>query len=91
MGATSVRGICKVEGCGRPHKSQGLCGSHYKQHRRGLEITPLNPHVYDHAETCVVEGCSGVHFAKGLCQTHYKRQRRHGSVNAVHKPWGVVR
>lgn len=89
MGATSVRGTCTVKGCDRPHKAHGLCASHYKQHRRGSKIVPLNPHVFDHADTCTVAGCDGVHVAKGLCQTHYKRQRRHGSVDAVFKPWGA--
>ncbi len=33
--------ICTFEGCGRPHKSHGLCSTHYKQEQKGFQLSPI--------------------------------------------------
>lgn len=34
---------CIFEGCDRPNFGDGLCGSHYMQRRRGVELRPIRP------------------------------------------------
>lgn len=33
---------CRFEACGRKTKAKGLCQTHHKQHRRGIELHPIN-------------------------------------------------
>lgn len=36
--------ICKVPGCFKPIRANGLCGGHYYQHKQGKQLTPLRPY-----------------------------------------------
>lgn len=33
---------CSFSGCDRTHSAKGLCASHYAQHRRGRQLTPID-------------------------------------------------
>lgn len=37
---TRVRGVCSVEGCGRPHYAKTWCSTHYSQVKRRGQINP---------------------------------------------------
>lgn len=49
--------LCSQEGCGRSHKTAGLCGPHYERWRRGADLsTPVRQ--YERGERiCKVDGC----------------------------------
>jgi hypothetical protein len=60
------KGICSVEGCGKPVHGQGLCGAHYRRWR----ISQNGP--------CSIDGCEELAYARGWCNRHYSRWLRHG-------------
>jgi hypothetical protein len=51
------RGLCSVEGCGRPHSAKGFCNMHYlRQYLAG--------------RLCSIVGCWRRYRANGLCRFH---------------------
>lgn len=38
-----MQSTCTFDGCDKPSRAKGLCGSHYKQQRKGQELRPLQP------------------------------------------------
>lgn len=71
--------ICSVDGCGKPHKSKGLCNAHYlDRYRAGRSAWPR----------CSVEGCD--HQARSArspyCEMHYGRLRRNGTLDQIPPP-----
>jgi len=80
------RGICKIEGCGKPHKAAGYCPGHYARWRRGATPdSPLQARGVARGTACSVEGCTSDVVARGLCKVHYQRTLRHGHVKATRK------
>lgn len=70
---------CTVPGCSRPHKSRGLCQTHYMQYKRGVPVLgPIKARKRYADEVCREEGCGELVKAKGLCKMHYQRLLRHG-------------
>lgn len=64
----SLHTVCSIAGCEQPHKSRGLCASHYtKWYRKGL-LPPKTPKPTQ----CTLEGCNKVPLSKGLCSRHYR-------------------
>lgn len=62
---------CSVPQCERPYRSNGFCGSHDEQAKRG--ITPVDqfkPFKRD-PRRCGVRGCARDHYARGTCRVHY--------------------
>lgn len=68
-----VQRTCDIEGCPRPHKSKGLCDTHYCQVRHGRTITPLEPIS---RIICSFPGCGRTKHAYGLCIGHLAQQKR---------------
>lgn len=80
------RGVCTVEGCGRPHKARGYCAVHYQHWMRGMPINPIvRTRDRNGPETCTADGCAEGVKAKGLCATHYARLLRHGHVKKTRR------
>ena len=71
---------CSVEGCDRPHKAFGWCGTHYRQWRRHGAGQPTRIRV---RPACSIEDCDKPHFGRGYCQMHYARWRNNGDANVV--------
>lgn len=76
-----ARGVCTVDGCGRPHKARGYCAVHYQHWMRGVTINPVvRTRDRNGPEMCTADGCEAEVKAKGLCTMHYARQLRHGHI-----------
>ncbi len=75
-GALRKRGVCRVDGCEKPHDADGLCHGHYQRQKRigALDETPLRKP----GRKCSVAGCDRPHKARGYCAAHYKRVLVHG-------------
>ena len=41
---------CEFDGCERAVSSRKLCGTHYMQRRRGVELTPIRSYVRSDAD-----------------------------------------
>ena len=63
---TSKR-ICSIEGCVKPERYKGLCGTHYSHWRK-----ENNP------KKCSIEGCSESVHGRGYCSRHYWSWKLHG-------------
>lgn len=74
MGRPKIYETCTFEGCERPHRSRGLCRTHYSQKIRGETLKPIGER--DTPDTCTFEGCSRPYVGKGYCMAHYQQQRR---------------
>lgn len=66
---------CTEEGCDRPARGRGLCGTHYAYRRRHGALPDLA-----FTESCTVDGCGRGHEAHGLCGKHYQRLKKTGSL-----------
>jgi len=75
MGRHKTHEACTFDGCGRPHRSKGLCKTHYAQQARGQDLTPIKDREAP-PETCTFPGCARPHVGRGYCMTHYQQQRR---------------
>jgi len=67
---------CTFPDCGRPHRSKGLCRSHYAQSVRGVPLTPIKDRGEGVPDTCTFDGCTRPYVGRGYCMTHYQQQRR---------------
>ncbi len=64
----SMKKICKVEDCFRPHNDHGYCSMHSRRlKKRGT----LEKYVKN--RKCELLGCESIHWAKGYCSLHYRR------------------
>ena len=71
--------ICTVNGCDRPVKCKGLCGTHYARHYHGRPLeTPIR--LVDPGRGCSVDECDRPHSANGLCDLHWRRVKETGEV-----------
>lgn len=62
---------CKAPDCRRDPVSDGLCGGHWQQKRKGdREFRPLL--VRGRYTGCRMPNCDGAHRAHGLCDSHYE-------------------
>jgi hypothetical protein len=73
---------CSVDGCTRPAKARGWCGTHYARWAR-LGTVELTPYV---TPPCSVEGCGRLTYSNGRCVTHDQRMRRLGRVELEPQP-----
>ncbi len=81
-----ARGVCSIDGCERPHRAMGYCGTHYASHRflgqqcEGEKDCPCTPragglcnvHIDKRRSPCKVDGCERSTRAKGYCASHWK-------------------
>lgn len=71
---------CRIEGCGKPVKSQKLCSTHYARLlKTGTTDDPI-PRVRTTGvgTVCGVEGCLKQVKSKGLCSAHVRRLDKYG-------------
>lgn len=73
---------CKIPGCKRAKRTQGMCNAHYARFRRSG--SPIGEQVFrdQKPKTCTVEGCCKPYMARGFCGMHYERQRTKGHLMA---------
>ena len=72
---------CAVSGCGRPHRSQGLCTSHSQRWRASGRpdlagfTAAAEPGWHGHLplSPCVIAGCNYGPMARGMCQRHVRQ------------------
>lgn len=69
--------ICSVVGCGKPIKSKGMCGKHYKR-LKNHGTTEIVVRSMRSAEPCSVSGCDKFATARGYCPRHYSKFKRYG-------------
>jgi hypothetical protein len=66
-----MKKICIFDGCGRQHKANGYCATHYVQYKRGDELKAIKGDI----KLCHVDGCDRPHSARGYCRPHYQQYR----------------
>lgn len=71
---------CSIEGCGRPHNSNGLCGMHGRRMALYGDVGSPDGQARSTTGLCTVDSCERKHLSKGLCGTHYGRLKRTGSL-----------
>ena len=59
-------------GCPRPVRTRGMCDSHYKRWRRGVDTTTPVSGKYTRA-SCNVGACNRDAMVRGMCLAHYNR------------------
>lgn len=65
--------MCTFPDCHKPHMALGYCQGHYKQLKRGIELTTLNMSAYPPGTLCSAEECDRRVSARGYCTGHYQR------------------
>lgn len=79
---------CLGPECSRAAVTKGVCGGHYSQQKRGLNLVPLgtrqpgNRRMYD-GILCYFDGCGRPAKSRGLCGTHREMLRREGALRPV--------
>lgn len=72
---------CSVDGCERPSRCRGWCGTHYGRWRVHGDVQADKPIVTKKPrgeKLCKVDGCDRLFIARGWCSAHYARWRRYG-------------
>jgi hypothetical protein len=67
----SMKKICSVDSCEKPHTAKGFCQAHYVRLKRTGKVGNHLLQARDQYDSCSIFGCYGIHIAKGLCQKHY--------------------
>jgi hypothetical protein len=71
---------CSIEGCERPRKGHGYCGTHLARLKRGADLNaPIQekgPAYPRQVRICNFRGCERDVWARGLCTKHYRQIRR---------------
>ncbi len=66
--------VCSFESCERRSVAHGLCGGHYQQQRRGVNLSPLLS-VSKQVKVCSVDGCTRENFSLSMCNRHWQQVR----------------
>ena len=73
--------LCAIEGCGKPHLANGLCGMHYMRLRTtGNTDAKVRPRVCGVGQ-CTIEGCGALVKSRGMCAKHWWRQHHYGTTD----------
>ena len=80
-----MRAPCKIEGCAKPSRGRGWCGTHWLRWRKhGDPMIVLRTGIdFQVKPPCAVDGCPRPHHAKGYCSTHLDRVNKHGDPSVV--------
>lgn len=70
---------CSIEGCVRPAKGRGWCGTHWLRWRKYGDPNIVKTREKNTAP-CKADGCDSVVLALGFCMKHYHRMRNTGSL-----------
>lgn len=93
--------VCKFPECGRPMsiKSTGLCITHHKQHKMGMDLVPIkSPTKYPQGAECKWDGCTKRPTSNWFCGSHnamskyhVKERAEYMSVNAMTSKFSTER
>ena len=67
--------VCRFEPCEKPVQARGLCNTHYRQERSGVNLY-MPPPTHSSKGLCVFPGCVNQRLAKSLCSGHYHQMSR---------------
>lgn len=74
----TVARICTLENCTRETRALGLCDTHYRRKKQGLDpAAAITRKSRKPREECLVIGCVRISDFKNLCGTHYRNSLRH--------------
>jgi len=82
---------CAVEGCDRPRKARGWCGTHYQRWRLRGDPGSAGDARRRPVTICSISDCGGVARIRGWCLKHYCRWKRHGDPTCTVRNYGVKR
>ena len=70
--------VCVIEGCARPHKARGWCGTHYLRWHKHGDPLAMKTGWRPRDTRCADADCGNTTLggAKGWCRTHYERHRQ---------------
>jgi hypothetical protein len=81
-------GTCSVEGCDRPRRGHGYCGTHLARFHKGQDLTapvaqrgPAYPREV--GRQCSIDGCAREAHVRGLCAAHYQQWRRDEEIKPI--------
>lgn len=72
------RGVCSIDGCGKPHLARGWCKMHWERWKSNGD--PLAVQRRPANQKCSVEGCDVHQQSGGLCAAHRMRWLKKGDV-----------
>jgi hypothetical protein len=75
-------GTCSIDGCPRPRRKRGWCGTHYQRWRKTGDPGPAAL-ICQPGRGCSIEGCDRPHAGRGFCELHYRRDRLSGDPHRV--------
>ena len=78
-----AKGMCSVEGCGRPARTRGWCQAHYMRWWYTGDVRagdPIVPHPARTGAPCLADGCTNPQRTQGWCPAHYMRLLEWGEV-----------
>lgn len=68
-----VKGVCKIEGCGKANGPRGWCSMHYARWRtHGDPLADVAPKPTK-STICLVRDCGKPIHARGRCSKHYRK------------------
>lgn len=85
------RGVCRIDGCGRPHSANGLCNLHRRREKLGLTVDVEIPRRDKPRSICNAGNCERFVELQGLCGGHYARWLRGVRGSALAKPLRAMR
>lgn len=77
--------LCKIDGCIRPRKGRGWCGTHWVRWRKygDPHHVQINGVDFNVKADCKVEECGKKAHAHKFCIKHLARWRKHGDPHIV--------
>lgn len=72
---------CAFEKCDRMSTVRGLCGGHYQQQAKGLELKPLR--YRNNGAECSYEHCGKQAKSQTLCSAHYRQKLEGKELSAL--------
>jgi hypothetical protein len=78
---------CTVSDCPHPASARGLCDTHARRVRHGLDLTAPIRQRFSVAGECLVEGCGEARSKRGWCADHYRAWWSHGDPLFDMKRW----
>lgn len=81
--------LCTFAGCIRPHYGRGLCDTHYKQRRRGQNLTPIGDALFRDLEARIT--ARSVPDGECVVWTGYRMPNGYGRISFGGQIWLVHR
>ncbi len=75
--------VCLIEECSKKHKGHGLCDTHLKRKRKGLDLKKQYRNPNGFFVECSIDNCKEKSQCKNMCNTHYQRIRKYDNPDTV--------